>query len=248
MKEEQEYDQIAEAYRDSKDLSFRTFIEEFTLFQLLGKADSLDVLDLACGEGHYTRKIKLAGARTVLGVDISSEMISLAKDQELLHPIGCEYLCANAAKLHTTFKVDVITGMYLLNYAKTAQELYQFCRSAYQALKPGGIFVGFNDNINENPNDAPSFLKYGFEKTTPALQKEGDVVKYTITNEDGTRFSIDNFFLTPETYQRAFEKAGFIGFSWHGPYLNPKQKGNSFWDDFMNYKPIIGFRAVKPRQ
>ena len=58
---ESEYDAIAGAYKDSKQLSFRQYIKEYTLFQILGDISGEEALDLACGEGFYTRKLKLAG-------------------------------------------------------------------------------------------------------------------------------------------------------------------------------------------
>lgn len=55
------YDTIANEYRDSKQLDFRKYIEEYTLEQLLGGVTALNILDLACGEGIYTRKLKKRG-------------------------------------------------------------------------------------------------------------------------------------------------------------------------------------------
>src|SRR5215471_5943103 len=42
-----EYDAIAQEYRDSKQLPFRSYVEEYTLFGLLGSLAGLAVLDLA---------------------------------------------------------------------------------------------------------------------------------------------------------------------------------------------------------
>ena len=67
---ESEYDAIAGAYKDSKQLSFRKYIEEYTLFETLGDITGVKALDLACGEGFYTRKLKLAGAAEVLRVEV----------------------------------------------------------------------------------------------------------------------------------------------------------------------------------
>ena len=50
------YDSIAESYRDSKQLPFRYVVERYTLFQTLGDLRNRTVLDLACGEGFYTRQ------------------------------------------------------------------------------------------------------------------------------------------------------------------------------------------------
>ena len=87
-----EYDGIAEAYRDSKQLSFRKYIEEYTFFEILGDIRGATVLDLACGEGFYTRKVKQAGAAEVTGVDLSEEMINLADEEEGIRPLGCFYV------------------------------------------------------------------------------------------------------------------------------------------------------------
>ncbi len=56
------------------------------LEDLTGKA----VVDLACGEGHYTRMLPSLGAAKVVGVDRSKGMIALARAQESEHPVGLE--------------------------------------------------------------------------------------------------------------------------------------------------------------
>ena len=94
-----EYDAIAEAYKASKQLSFRKYIEEHTLFAILGDIRGATVLDLACGEGFYTRKLKCAGARSIIGVDISAKMIELANREERIQPLGCQYLQQDVAEL-----------------------------------------------------------------------------------------------------------------------------------------------------
>ena len=76
---ENQYDAIAAAYQDSKQLPFRKYIEAHSLFEILGDIRGATVLDLACGDGFYTRKIKQAGALEVTGVDLSAEMIKLAE-------------------------------------------------------------------------------------------------------------------------------------------------------------------------
>ena len=133
-----EYDGIAEAYRDSKQLSFRKYIEEYTFFEILGDIRGATVLDLACGEGFYTRKIKRAGAAEVTGVDLSAEMIKLAEEEERIRPLGCKYLNRDVAQLDMVESVDVVVAMYLLNYASTKEELLNFVQVAYNRLELGG--------------------------------------------------------------------------------------------------------------
>lgn len=241
-----EYDAIAEAYKASKQLSFRKYIEEYTLFAILGDICGATVLDLACGEGFYTRKLKHAGARAILGVDISAKMIALAKREERIRPLGCKYLQQDVAELELAEQVNLVVAMYLLNYAKTRTELLRLVEVAYKGLQPGGRFVGFNDNVQHVPTGLQSFAQYGFDKECAEAPREGDAIVYRMTNEDGTQFAFENYFLKPETYQWAFQKAGFADFQWVGPHLHPSQQRDPFWDAFMARPPIIGFSASKP--
>ena len=73
------YDSIAKEYKESKELPMRLHIEAYTYFNMLGNLAEKSILDLACGEGFYTRKFKDQGAAKVVGVDISQKMIELAR-------------------------------------------------------------------------------------------------------------------------------------------------------------------------
>lgn len=239
------YDPIAEQYRDSKQLPFREHLERHTLFQLLGDVRGKTVLDMACGEGFYTRLLKRAGASEVTGVDISGQMIRLAEDQETRHPLGCRYVQADAAALQAEGPVDLVVAMYLFNYARNAEQLARFCRACHDPLRPGGCLVGVNDNVRNVPPGTASLTKYGLERSCPDPAAEGDAIRYTITNADGRRFRFDNFYLTPETYRTVFRKAGFREFRWVDLWLSPSQRGNVFWDDFLSNPPTAAFTATR---
>lgn len=242
---ESEYDAIAGAYKDSKQLSFRKYIEEYTLIEMLGDISGKKALDLACGEGFYTRKLKQADAVEVLGVDVSAEMIRLAEAEERARPTGCRYLVKDAAALALDEPIDLVVAMYLLNYARDADELLRFVRVAHDVLKPGGRFVGFNDNVLNAPGGTVSYTRYGFEKVYTGTPSEGDPIVYRFTNDDGTRFEFNNYYLSPGTYCRVFEEAGFTGFRWVDPQLHPSERDNRYWDEFMASPPIIGFAAAR---
>ncbi len=51
------------------------------LVRILGELKSKNVLDLACGEGYFTRLLSSKGAECT-GADISKELISLAKEKD----------------------------------------------------------------------------------------------------------------------------------------------------------------------
>ena len=73
------YDPIAEQYKRAKQQPWRTHIEAFTLMKLIDDPTGKAVIDIACGEGFYTRIIRQRGAAKVTGVDLSEKMIGLAR-------------------------------------------------------------------------------------------------------------------------------------------------------------------------
>ena len=241
-----QYDTIADAYRDSKQLPFREVIERYTLFKILRDIRGAKILDLACGDGFYTRLLKQAGAAQVTGVDISAEMIRLAKQEESRNPLGCTYLHRDAAAFKPSEPADLIVATYLLNYARTRQQLLRFCQVCHDALRPGGRFAGVNDNVRNPPVGPLSWEKYGLQKSCPPRPKEGDIILYTITNQDGQRFEFENYYLEPRTYRHAFREAGFRDFQWVELSLHPSQRSTPFWDDFMASPPITAFAASRP--
>ena len=85
-----DYDRIAEQYQRAKLQPWRTHIERYTLLQLAGDVAGKTVIDLACGEGYYTRALREQGAARIIGVDLSRAMIGLAEAEETRRPLGIE--------------------------------------------------------------------------------------------------------------------------------------------------------------
>ena len=240
-----EYDAIAERYRDSKWLLFRHFIERYTLFEALGDLQGLTVLDLACGEGVYARQFKRSGAAEVTGVDVSQGMIALAEAEERSDPLGCRYVQADAGAFTPAEPVDIVTAVYLLNYARTREELDRFCQACFRALRPGGRLVGFNDNVRNPPRPGVSLAKYGFDRTCAHPPREGEAIRYRMTNHDDQAFEFDNYYLAPATYEAAARDAGFHDFRWIDAALDPSEQDDRYWDDFLTHAPITAFSASK---
>jgi SAM-dependent methyltransferase len=243
------YDDIAVDYQTSKQLPFRTFIEIPSLVNLLGDIRGKKILDLACGEGFYSRRLKQMGAKTVVGVDISEEMVTLAQQQEQANPLGCTYVVGDAANLGQLGQFDIVLGSYLLNYAQTPDQLAQFCRTIFCNLKLGGYFVGFNNNPANPVSKFSTYKKYGFWKSSKSpVLTAGTPITFHILNADGTEFSFDNYYLTPETHEALFYQARFTLFEWCQPSLAEVGRQTfepGYWDDFLNFPPLIGILARK---
>ena len=239
------YDTIAEPYRDSKQLPFRYVVEGYTLFQTLGDLSNRSVLDLGCGEGFYTRQFRHASAARVIGVDISGAMIELAQTEEQARPIGCRYVCADAARYAPPTPVDIVAAVYLLNYARTREELERLCCACFGALGPDGRFVGFNDNVRRPPRPGESLAKYGFERIVERPLREGSAIRYRIATPDGKLVEFDNYYLEPATYEAAMRNAGFKDFEWVDALTDPAESANTFWDDLKAQAPFTAFCASK---
>lgn len=241
------YDPIAEQYKRSKQQPWRTFVESFTLMDLVGDPRGMSVLDVACGEGFYTRKIRQRGAARVVGVDLSHGMIDLARSQEIQHQLGIEYVVGDARELDGTEQFDLVMAAYLLNYARNRDELQSMCAGIARSLKPGGRFITVNCNPSQSFPTAPSYRKYGFETSVEGEWQEGVPIKWTFHLSDGP-FDIENYHLNVATHEAVFRNAGFREIRWHPPLLSPEgllATDLEYWSDLLSSTPVTFIECVK---
>ncbi len=242
-----DYDPIAEQYQRSKQQPWRTLIECFTLMGLVGDPTGLAVLDLACGEGFYSRLIAHRGAARVTGLDLSAGMIALAQAQEARLPLGISYAVADALALPAVDPVDLTVAAYLLNYARTRAELQAMCDGIARCLTPGGRFVTVNTNPALDFTAAPSYRRYGFETTVDGDWREGTPIRLTFHLDDGP-FTIENYHLGVAAHEEAFARAGFTEVRWHRPRLSPDapaEHDEQFWSTFMDVPPVTFIECIR---
>ncbi|MCR9234852.1 MAG: class I SAM-dependent methyltransferase [bacterium] len=241
------YDPITEQYKRSKQMPWRTFVECYTLMELAGNPSSLSVLDIACGEGFYTRMIRQRGAARVTGVDLSQGMITLAQQQEDAHQQGIAYIVGDARELPVQEEYDLAIAAYLLNYARTREELQSMCNGIARALKLGGRFVTVNSSPAFHFPASPSFRQFGFETKAVGDWQEGTPITWTFHLEDGP-FDIENYYLSVATHENAFRQAGFSEVRWHPPQLSPEglqDQTDDFWSPLLENSPIAFIECVK---
>lgn len=148
---EPEYDRIGARYDVVDGLPFKileTSNVETVLRPMLPASDN--ILEFACGSGYYTERLVAWGAKTLTCVDISTEMLNLArlrmKDKAPLDQI--RFVQADGSKIQnfapdqSPAYYDTVFAGWLLNYAKTAEELQHMFRNIAANLRSGGYFVG----------------------------------------------------------------------------------------------------------
>jgi SAM-dependent methyltransferase len=243
-----EYDDIGDRYSEAKTAAWRLHLEAFTLERLAGDVRGARVLDLACGDGFYGRRLARRGASAVLGVDASIEMVRLGEAAERAEPLGCRYLQADVSDLGVVGEFDLAVAAYLLNYARTRDELDRFCAAIHHNLRPGGRLVGVNDHTQDGITGARRFERHGFRKVGPTPYAEGRPIAYEFVLSGARSFSITNYYWRPETYAEALAAAGFRDVRWQP--LEPSSEGRSafadgFWDDLLAQRPIAAFAATR---
>lgn len=237
-----QYDEIADRYKEAKQLDlFRVTTHTISLW--LGDVAGRSVLDLACGEGYSTRAIKQMGAGRTVGVDISEEMIRLAREAEAKEPLGIEYITCPAQDLDRIGEFDVVTATFLLNYASTRDELYRMAQAAHRNLRPGNRFITMNDNCGKMA-DWPAQIseRYGLRCHVPTRPLEdGSPMEVTLIH-GGQELPIHIRYFSHETYEWALKEAGFKTVSWHGMSLPPDMErdgGRERWAPFLELSPLI---------
>ena len=158
-----QYDDFAEKYQrivTSPIIRRVRHILGYTFMGIVGDISGKSVLDLACGAGDYTRQLKQAGASHTVGVDISEEMIKLARKQEVQAPLGIEYILSDAQELGKIGDFDLVTAALYLHYAPTKEQLLKFCQTPYDNLKSGQRFITVNGNPEIKGPEYPATLDH----------------------------------------------------------------------------------------
>lgn len=135
------YDEHAGRWQRREPSSLSDFTGRPPVFEFCGDVGGLDVLDLGCGEGYCSRELAGRGAGTVTGVELSAEMVELAKAQESELGQGITYRQGDVTALEDAdASYDLAVGVFVYNYVDVAGMRASF-REVHRVLRPGGRFV-----------------------------------------------------------------------------------------------------------
>lgn len=242
-----EYDPLAEAYYESKYLPFRVYSEIPNHLELLGDVSGKQVLDLACGEGFYTRLIKAMDAAFAVGMDLSEEMIQLARQKEAESPLGIKYYQGTAADLSSLSlgHFEIASTAYLFNCAKDQVELEAMFQQIASCLSSGGRLVATVGDLGHRAD--VDYSPYGMKTDIPADTGEGDPYSITFVLKSES-FSITDFNHSRDTYEKLCVKSGFEFEGWLPCTVTPEgleKYGKDFWKTWVDNPCIWRFSARK---
>jgi toxoflavin synthase len=241
------YEAIADAYRESKRLPIKQYSEAFTLFQVLGSLRDHAILDVACGEGYYTRAMKRRGATHVIGVDRSPAMITLAHREEEAHPLGIAYVIGEAETMGVLGVFDVVTAAYLLAHATSREQLVAMCQAVVKQLKPGGRFVALTINPQIVPDRLPRVEHYGSGVTVPGPLYEGAPLDVTMLTASGP-LHLRNYYWSRGTSKSVLRQVGFARKVWHAMQVSPEgfaTYGSAYWQAYLTHPHIVVLDAQR---
>ena len=105
------------------------------LWQFAGKVNGLEILDVGCGTGYLSRKLKQKGA-IVTGIDLSENMIYIARSKSS----DIEYIVDSCSELNSL--VDETFDMIIANYVlMDTPELETTLVSFNRVLKRNGVVI-----------------------------------------------------------------------------------------------------------
>ncbi|WP_158888751.1 class I SAM-dependent methyltransferase [Amycolatopsis anabasis] len=229
MPESQQYDAISELYERVKHIPVG-LAEQETVFSALPGLRGRSVLDVGCGTGFYPRKFREAGARRVIGVDSSREMISHAQGIEEHDPLGVSYEVHDAASLPKIGDFDVVTAIWLLGYAEGEDGLDRMVTGLAANLAAGGTLVALVPNPDLDWDHFAAYQPYGLwgTKTVTSSGRQGCVVHVA----GDPPFDFESYFWPPGVIEASLDRAGFTGVRRHPPEVPPKamaDRGEAFW-------------------
>ncbi len=138
---------LYDAHANAWSRADRVLLSDFTarpfVIEALGPLAGAHVLDLGCGEGYVARLAAEAGAASVIGLDVSPEMVARARAA-----VPAESAChfrfeaGNAADVRDYGRTgfDRVMAVFLFNYL-TRAETGAVMAAVRKVLAPGGVFV-----------------------------------------------------------------------------------------------------------
>jgi SAM-dependent methyltransferase len=215
-----------------------------TMKNLVGNVQSKDVIDLGCGMGWFCRWAREEGAKSVLGTDISNNMLGKAQSfDEPISPktnqgvISYEYKDLETIALPTEV-YDIVYSSLAFHYLPSVDTLFV---SIFKSLRPGGRFVF---SIEHPIMTAPHGLAFdGAYKR----DERGDVFwPLNSYSNEGLRETqwlgskgVRKYHRTVETYLNAMIRSGFVlsavRESWDGMNRSPQL----IEEDWGGHRPFL---------
>ena len=136
------FDQNADQWARQEPMILSDFTARPLVLQELAPVTGKHVLDLGCGEGYVARLLAQAGAQSVFGIDIASEMVARARQAARGAPCPMTFRSGNATSFREfpREQFDRVIAVFMVSYLSRA-EMTEVFRTVRSRLAAGGRFV-----------------------------------------------------------------------------------------------------------
>ena len=239
----QQYDEAQEDGRYEEGMRrmslYHRHCQDPVIFRALGDVRRRSLLDLACGDGFYTRRFRAeAGAEPVMGVDLSPAQIARARAVERDEPLGIDYGVGDVTRLELDRRFEVVTAIHLLHYLESRSEIASTLSRIHELLTGDGHFVTMIANPefdieHHDPEDSKEKFGYYFSLAEPS---NGGLMRFHPGGFEKERELTVEF----RRWHRGFlddvaVEAGFTP-AWHDPFISDEglaTHGASFFENYL---------------
>lgn len=210
------------------------------IFEALGDVRGKALLDLACGDGFYTRRFrKECGADPVIGIDLSPKQIEKAEAIEDADPLGIEYLAGDASELDLDRRFDVITAIHLLHYLQNREEIAGVLGRVHSLLNDSGRFITMIANPEfdldkHDAEDSKEKFAYYFSAADPA---NGGILRFHPGGFEKEREITMELRRWHRDFMNEIAKETGLEPEWHDPFISEEGLNEYGADFFANYLP-----------
>lgn len=198
------YDDIAHWYADwvtERSWAHRTLVTH--LPDLLGECNGMTHLDVACGEGVFSRFLASRGA-TVVGIDLSPELIAIAVDRS---GPSIQFLVGDAQRLEDLPKHG-FDGAICMMAMMDIPDIRAVYDAVSRVVRPTGLFVvGITHPCFESPHADWDLDASGNPvRVIREYLREGN---WRSENAGGVRGKVGAWHRTLSTYLNSARQAGW---------------------------------------
>ena len=167
----EQYDEVQSDGRYEEGMArmavYHRYCQDPVIFRALGNIRGKALLDLACGDGFYTRRFRVeCGEDSVMGIDLSPKQIERAEAKERDEPLGIAYRAGDVINLRLDRRFDVATAIHLLHYLENGGEIASTLRTGPRPARVHGrsfVTMIANPEFDLDRHDAEdSRTKFGY--------------------------------------------------------------------------------------
>lgn len=202
------YDSNATKWARNEPVSLSDFTGRPAVFDICQPITGMKILDLGCGEGYFSRTLLAQNPSSIIGIDISEEMINSAIAQNKDERASFRTTKDTNLEFENE-QFDLVVAVFVYNYF-FLDEMINSYREVFRVLKPGGRFVfsvphPFFPFISKKDSNT---FHFDFGEDT-YFSARGIKADGTIKRRDNIELPVQMCHKTLEDYFDAINLAGF---------------------------------------